>query len=50
MNKRDDNSVGNKLNVEISMPFSAGEFGKEYSDNRDSWLKYNEKLSFTFLR
>lgn len=49
MYKRDDNSHGNNINVEISTPFSSGEFGEVYSDNRESWLKYKEDFSFTLL-
>jgi len=49
MNKRDDNNVENKLNVEISTPFSAGKFGKIYSDNRESWLRHIDNISFSLL-
>ncbi len=50
MYKRDDNDLGKNIHVEISSPFSAGEFGKVYSDNRESWLTFNNSIQFTLLK
>lgn len=49
MNKRDDNNLRNSTHIEISSPFSAGEFGEVYSDNRESWLRDEKKLHFSLL-